>query len=234
MPFDPANFGRGTVDRNPGYFTSSAETKARILGWAGSCPVVEQLIAERGAEAMIGRYGQVNAFFQIITREMNKHNPALAKQMTHSVSRKDGEPAGKYEARSVPPAHETTIAPMGRLPGYASTRLLIEQWGINDDSLSDEELQERIKNGRDILHSAIEQSHTPIQFLAHLAEGAISADTASEIVLKNVFPSAWVEEHSGFSTIVELQQSVAEHAPRVWEAYQQMPDEQKDSLGIYR
>jgi hypothetical protein len=165
---EQVEFGRGhfvgPVMEDPTFFDMSPADQARILGWADSCPVVEELIEARGAKAMRNRYGEVNFWFGEIGRLVKEVNPLLYQDLNTHIVRQPSEPIGKHEEQSIPEAAYTEISPMGRLAGYALSRLLIEQIGSGKD-LSKREVQGRLVRGLDIIEEAAARATTPMELL---------------------------------------------------------------------
>ena len=194
--------------------------QARFVGHANGCPVVQELIEERGAEAMLNRYGEVNFWFTEITRMAEESNYPLYQQLTAYVPRLYSEPVGKHEPGSVPDMHEYEIVPLGTLTGWALPRLFITQLGGHDQSV--EEAQGRMDRGLAVLDSAIEHARTPAELLALAAEGFSQADLTRQDVLTQVLAEGWLEEQGAVSMVEDVKLALSLLAPEVWDAYYQM------------
>ncbi len=234
MQREELKFGHGSfvgaVMRDPTFFEMSAEDQARILGWADSCPVVNELIEERGAEAMRDRYGEVNFWFGELNRLIGEVNPDLQHELMWPQARLDSEPIGKHERQSVPTSAISHMSPMGKLVGHVLPRLFIEQLGIHED-LPKHEIQDRLIRGIDIIGRAATLTKSPSELLAYTAEGILLAgDVTPETVLKQVFSKGWLDEHNGRSDIAHFRGRVYEVAPTLWQAYDGLPETQKVQL----
>lgn len=242
MQREELQFGHGSfvgaIMRDPDFFEIPVDEQARILGWADSCPVVEDLIRPdnpdpgRGSEAMRGRYGQVNFWFGEIGRLVKSVNPELNDQLMEHIPRQEDEPIGKHEPQSVPLSNYQEISPMGTLPGYVLPRLFIEQLGINKD-LSVREVQDRLVRGIDILGRAAITARSPLDLLALTADGILRhGDVSSETVLKQVYSLGWLGEHNAHSILNEFKTIVNDQAPHLRRAYAHLSEEEKINLKV--
>src|SRR5665647_1386375 len=133
LPFGSGSFVYALND--PAFEALPVRDQARIVGWADGCPVVDELTdpanpnPQRGPEVMLGRYGEVNAWFSFIARSVEDVNPDLSDQLMTPVTRLISEPAGSYELESVPESYISEMSPMGTLPDDALPRLLVKQLG---------------------------------------------------------------------------------------------------------
>jgi len=212
-----------------------AETAAEANG----CPVAQELIAERGAEAMLKRYASVNFWFVHITEVAAERNVDLYQQLTAHIPRRADEPVGKFEPESVPANYAEEMAPMGTLYGWALPRLLIKQIGDSGHK----ESAGRMTRGLTILEQAMDGADDPIQLLARFAEGIAQAgDVPPTEVLQGTLSAGWLEEHNAMSMIDALKADMYEHAvaaaaltpdtPTLWGTYLDMGASDRASLGI--
>jgi hypothetical protein len=214
----------GTVSAHPEFFLMPVQDQARILGWANSCPVVEELTDPnntapgRGPEAMIERYGQINFWFGYIAREVETLNPNVYEQLMTPMQRCEGEEVGKHEAASVPVTHFTEMAPLSTLAGFSLPRLFIEQLGLGK-GLSTEMVRERFARGQAVLEVAATTATSPNELLALVSEGVAHADVDPRAILKNVLSAGWLDEHNALTMRDDFLNSLQRLAPTVWQTY---------------
>lgn len=233
LPFGSGSFVYALND--PSFEALPVRDKARVVGWADGCPVVSELTdpanpdPQRGPEAMLGRYGEVNMWFGIITRSVQAVNPDLSDQLMTSVTRLSSEPAGSYELESVPESYLAEMSPMGTLPGYALPRLLVKQLG--QGSVSD--TQARLCRGLEALDRAASEARTPAELLAIFAAGlAAKKDLSPEAILSSAFSDGWFSEHNATSMLTEVKTAFAAKAPELWVIYKALSTAAKDELKL--
>src|SRR5581483_3280990 len=118
------------------------------------------------------------------------------------------------------------------LAGYALPRLFLEQLG-NAKALPKREIQDRLVRGIDIFSKAAIVAHTPLELLAFTAEGVLrQGDVPQEVVLKQVFSKGWLAEHNAGSVMESFKNTAWEVAPRLYEAYEALSDEQRTQLNL--
>lgn len=224
--------------RDQDFFELPVRDQAKVLGWADSCPVVEELIDPansepgRGPEAMLNRYGQVNFWFGYIAREVQEHRPRLYDQLMKPVPRLDDEPVGKHEPESVPDSYYREMPPMSTLAGYSMPRLFIEQVGIGKD-LETEEVQGRFRRGQNALESAIALSKSPNELLALTARNiADQGDIEPRKVLSLVMSKGWQGEHNAQTMLEDFKDRLCLLAPGLWQVYESLSDEEKAELKL--
>lgn len=238
MQKENLNFGFGNfvgVLNNPDFEALPAREQARIVGWADSCPVVNELTNPantdpgRGPEAMLERYGEVNQWFTFIGRVVDDVNPDLFDQLMTPVARFDSEPVGKYEPESVPAFHLIEMSPLGTLPGYALPRLLTKQ--IGDGTV--EENQTRLFRGLEALDVAASEATNPSELLAIFArEVAAKQDLKAEAILSGSFSKGWFGEHNAVTMLDQVKEAFKVKAPGLWKVYSGLTDEQKLELKL--
>lgn len=204
--------------------------QARYVGYVNGCPVVQELIAERGAEAMLNRYGEVNFWFTEIARMAEERNFPLYQALTTPVPRRLGESVGKHEPESVPEDHANVIAPMGTLVGWALPRLFIKQLGGAGQSV--EVAQGRLDRGMAVLEYAVDHAASPAELLAFVAEGVSQADLTRQEVLQTILLRGWLEEQRSLHMVNEVKVALNQYAPEVWDAYVQMSASELAKLQI--
>ncbi len=234
-------FGTGSVGpilNDPAFCKLDVRDQARLVGWANSCPVVEELTDPnnpnpgRGPEAMLRRYAEVNLWFGFIGRAAKKLNPDLYEQLMAPVARLRGEPVGKFEEGSVPDTHAEEMSPMGTLAGYALPRMFVEQLGTGR-GLDREEVQNRLIKGLKVLDETLPVARTPLELLALLAEGLTTrADLTPAQALKHVLSKGWLEEHGAYTMMSFCKGMLARKAPTLRAAYQQMSAKERAQLKI--
>ena len=233
LPFGAGSFVGAMND--PAFDALSDLKQAQIAGWASGCPVVSELTdpanpdPQRGPEAMLGRYGEVNTWFGIITRSVQAVNPDLSDQLMTPVTRLSSEPVGDYELESVPESYLAEMSPMGTLPGYALPRLLVKQLGQGSVSVT----QARLCRGLEALDQAASEAQTPPELLALFAAGlAAKKDLSSEAILSSAFSNGWFNEHKATTMLTEVKTAFAAKAPELWAIYTGLPTAAKDELKL--
>lgn len=230
----------GAIMDDQSFFDLPVRDQARVLGWADSCPVVENLTDPentnpgRGPEAMAQRYGQVNFWFGYINREVQARNPELYDQLMTPVQRREDEPVDEreYESVSVPDSYITEMPPMSTLAGYSLPRLFIEQIGVGKD-LDKEEVQDRFVRGQAVLDHVAEVATTPNDLLALTAEGiAEQFDIAPTKVLSLVMSKGWLGEHNAQTMLDDFKRALSQHGPKLWQVYESLSDEEKAELKL--
>jgi hypothetical protein len=231
MAYEDPQFGQGDIRLDADFFDLPLEERVHRMAWSDSCPIVEEVVQERGLEASEERYGQLNKWFRIMVHEAEQHNPDLAHQLVTPLPRRPDEPVGKYEPDSVPSNHAEFIAPMSTIYGWALTRILLEQFGL-DKKIPKSAKQERMWRGIATMHDAIKVARDPYELLARMAEGIACADVDPKDVLKNILRIDWYREHNARNQVTALTRTLADVAPTVWKAYLAMPSTVKAQRGI--
>lgn len=241
MSKENIQFGEGSfvgeISRDPSFFDLPARERAKIIGWANSCPITDELTdpdnpnPSRGPEAMEQRYAEVNFWFGFIARESQRLNPNLHDSLMRPVRREISEPVGKHEPENVPDWHERKISPMGTLAGYALPRIFVEQLGTHK-GIPREKVQERMLRGLDVLEVAIPQAVTPNELLALVAEGLMHADCSPEEIMKHTFSAGWIAEHNAQRMMGEFKLMTHFRAPELDKAYSTLSEEQKAQLKL--
>ncbi len=233
LPFGTGSFVHALND--PAFEALPVREQARIVGWADGCPVVSELTdpanpdPQRGPEAMLGRYGEVNMWFGFITRSVQAVNPDLSDQLMAPVTRLISEPAGSYELESVPESYLAEMSPMGTLPGYALPRLLVKQLG--QGSVSD--TQARLCRGLEALDQAASEARTPAELLALFAAGLLAKqDLSLEAILSSSLSSGWFDEHNATTMLTAVKTAFAVKAPELWAIYVDLPAAAKAELKL--
>jgi len=214
----------------------SPREQALAAGYANGCPVTrsltdpENLDLSRGPEKMLDRYGEVSFWFRHIVHTAESLNPELAAQLQEPVRRR--EPIGEnFEQESVPPSFYTEMSPLGTLWGYAASRLIVRQLG--SDRLPQYESQRRLDTGLTILDRAISEARSREDLLALVADEVVRAGDVDPLdVLHDTLSLGWVGEHHASSMVDNVKDSLKFKAPRVWEFYESLTEEQKLEAGI--
>ena len=236
MQRENLEFGHGSfigdVVADPEFFNLPEREQARIIGWANSCPVVEELSDPdnpnpgRGPEAMVMRYAEVNFWFGFIARETERLNPALHRKLMQPVNRQPYELVGKHEPESVPESHAAQISPMGTLAGYALPRIFVEQLGTSRP-IKREEIKSRMVRGVSILERIIPDARTPNELLALVSEELALADVPPIDVLKHVLSSGWLKEHNAQRMLNDFKVNMRMNAPALWHFYSNLSEVEK-------
>ncbi|HZP55450.1 MAG TPA: hypothetical protein VFB03_01630 [Candidatus Saccharimonadales bacterium] len=238
MKREQLEFGSGSfvgdVLRRPSFFKLSSRNRARVLGWANGCPIVEKLTDPenkapgRGPEAMINRYGSVNYWFGLIAKQTRELNPDLYRILKKPLHRRHQDKPGIYEKKSVPPSYVDKMAPMNTVAGYSMPRLLIEQMGIGNPDLTFDERADRMMRGVDALEKAIVDSKKPGEMLARLAGNlAEVGDLGDMQILRQTFSLGWFVEQNDPLSLYEVRMNLAKVAPDLWKTYTGLSAEEK-------
>lgn len=237
MSKENIQFGQGSfigeISRDPTFFDLPVREQAKIIGWANSCPVTDELTDPenpnpgRGPEAMRQRYAEVNFWFSFIARETHRLNPDLYKQIILGAPRESDELVGKYEPENVPEWHAEIISPMGTLAGYALPRIFVEQLGTHKEGVSREDMQGRLLRGLDVLESVIPEAGSPEALLVLVAEGLLHADCSPDEIMKHVFSEGWIKEHNARKSMEYLKKVAKFRAPELSKAYELLSEEEK-------
>lgn len=217
----------------------TAEERAIELGWVAGCPIPKQLIESnapgRGAEAMEGRYGEVAFWFGQILDIAAEKNPKLLDRLMLPFPRFNGEPPIKYEPESVPDSYEDEMGPMNTLWGYATSRVLIEQFRGKGDSSADDmkAAQDRLARGLEILEDVVSMSVTPVELMVNLSERVCQADADPKAVLHHIMSQGKFEEENSPSMWELAAIAIENQAPKLWAVYASLSAEEKQKLDIY-
>ena len=214
----------------------SEREQALLVGYADGCPVALALTdpaypdENRGPEAMLDRYGEVNFWFRQIVHAAEEHNPALAHDLTVPVVRQ--EPFGEqYEQETVPDTFYDEMSPLGTLWGYAASRLLVKQLG--GEGLTLEESQERLDAALTILESSVTEAQSREELLALIAEAiAAGGDVDSTEVLHDALSLGWYGEHHASGMVDDVKTALRAKAPRLWEHYEDLSEAKQAKAGI--
>lgn len=229
-------FGQGSfvgeISRDPAFFDLPVQEQAKIIGWANSCPITDELTDSdnpnpgRGPEAMRQRYAEVNFWFKFIDRETERLNPRLHELLMKQVRREAGESVGKHETQNVPDWHDRNISPMGTLAGYALPRIFVEQVGTHK-GISRDEIQDHLFKGLDVLEAAIPLANSPNELLALVAEGLLHANCTPQEIMKHTFSAGWIKEHNAHRMMGEFKLMAQYRAPELSKAYSSLTHEEK-------
>lgn len=236
MPFKPeeVRFGNGrvigTVLLDPEYPSLDAEQQAIRMGRAVGCPVVQQVMSDRGFEGARDRYLQVGFWFGQAVHTAERVNTALADRLKAEVPRRLSEPVGIYEPESVPDYYGAVIPPTETLAGYALPRLLSS---LHDsEALAAESPSDRYMAVWGLLEDEAVRSLTAAELLMRCAQGAIQMGMNSKEVLKKVLPAGWYGEHNGDTMVMEAKLAMVRFAPAVMEEYGNHTNADLDAMGV--
>lgn len=203
--------------------------RLQILGWFDACPQPHALAEFYGINWIINRYAECNLVGGYILDQAEKLNPALAAQLSKSTPRPNGEYPKVFDPQSVPDTYKKTLSP-GQTPvGYASSRVLIEQYGRDPQwQIGDR----RVSKGNKILELSLVTSSNPADFLATLANLVTKADANPVAVLGHIF-AAEFEEEGGLSLVRQLAVAVQAKSPHLWQTYLSIKSfEEQQKAGI--
>ncbi|MBP9738064.1 hypothetical protein KBD20_00075 [Candidatus Saccharibacteria bacterium] len=210
----------------------STHEQALALAWPAGCPVAIEVTNPnntdpgRGPEAMLRRYAETNFWFGQILREISEVNPSLSAEMMKNLTRKAGEPVGKYEPESVPEEYTEELAPRNTLAGFALPRLFVEYLHAAGDDR--DTLQSRVATGLDFITSASRDAEDPLDLLALVASRLhTEGELTDERIFKHVFSAGWVREHNSVSTLQDLAEKLHVRDPNMYQRYSQMSAEEK-------
>lgn len=126
--YDGRKYGDGRILGYLGmaFFEMSLQLQAEMLGYSDACPVAPSLISDRGAAAMIRRYGEVNYWFGTVAEKLQESGQYLAhSQLITPLHRLAGESMGRHDPGWPPEELETHMFGPGTPLGYAIPRLVI-------------------------------------------------------------------------------------------------------------
>ena len=200
--------------------------KARAEGWACGCPIVEELIADRGAGAMLERYSEVNTMHEALMTAVRDQNQHLHHYLAQTTTRYPEEIPQKFEPDSVPDDYAETMPVIGSLVGYALPRIAIEIMNVQDsDNPAIGSIEELVEN----LKQAIIDSNNPYEFLARVSTKACELGVAPERIFHHVFIEGWIEEHNATSMMALAADAFRMYAPGLFEKYVRLsPEEWRD------
>lgn len=220
-------FGRATLIGADRSFISKPKSQQLIeLAWSHGCFDPKAVEREYGTEWTIQRYAEVNFWTGFIWEKAEEINPELLFNLQKVYLRRKKEPAGQYDSSSVPKSHSKQFTPMTTPWGYASARVLIEQFGRQEKPWN------RVGKGLTILnYTLMSSSSDPAEFLALLAEGVIKEDASKTAVLGHVLARE-IEEEGGGYLLKRVVQNLQEYSPILWEYYNQLSIEERVKNGI--
>lgn len=239
---DPAAFGLGGLvlpfqEGADLYDGLGVEDKARVQGWLNGCPVVEDLIAERGAGAMLRRYSDINNAFLDSNMAIGHVNPSMAEQLQTSVARRDDEPVGKYEPGSVPENYQMIMAPMGTLVGYALPRLIEMEAKVatrfSNQLPGQGNLASWRKSGvNEVTREAI-YAESSEELLATYAQHLfMHGHVGHHALLGQVLPKGWMIEHNSPTMLDAIKAALAAKAPVLLGKYNRMTEEDREQAKV--
>lgn len=183
-----------------------------------------------GVDWIINRYTEcaiAGAFIQSYAQEFN---PGLAQKMMEKLPRKQDEVPANYEITAVPSDYLTTLYPGSTTWGYASSRILIEQFGREEEWKIG---GERFEEGSHILETAISTSHTPIEFLVNLATLVAQPNGSADLIAVLGHLLAVELRNEGiYSQIRDIVQGLKAKSPHLWEFYLSLSIEDRKKAGI--
>ncbi|MFZ1812681.1 MAG: hypothetical protein WAU02_04185 [Candidatus Saccharimonadales bacterium] len=192
--------------------------KARAEGWACGCPIVQQLIESRGAEAMLQRYSEVNSMHSSVMTEVKRHNPQLFTQMNVPATRLPEELPLLYEDESVPANYKEELPVIGSLVGYAMPRVMLEL--VSQPNADD------TQNSLGAINDAIHSVRDPYELLARISNIAYSRGVTPERIFHHVFIEGWLDEHTATSMMKKAAAAFRDYTPDLFERYVTLtPDE---------
>jgi hypothetical protein len=197
------------------------------IAWSEGCPVKNRVVGNNGPEVARDRYGEIIFARQMILEEAREHNPQLYQDLTVSLTRNPNEPVGKHEPESVPQSHITTIDANNTPWGFSLPRILLDQFGKRDNRT-----QGRIQSGLEMLEEIVKEVHSPLEFMAVLAEQAVKADADIDTVLKSTLSRGYLGEENTHKLYHELAIQLQKHAPTLWQRYLELDIHQRTKFGI--
>lgn len=218
------SFGQGgfLADRlreNPDYFEASAEERARVAGWLAGCPVVNELVAGRGAEAMAVRYEDINFWYSFIAREAADANPVLSAKLSRVLERLPEEPIGKHEPESVPTSYRDNIPPVASLAGFALPRMAIEYLGA-EEIPGDPWPSHRIDSLIGMVRRTVQTADTPLDLVVGLGNEMAEDERVDRGKLIGYMTNeGWLDEHNAVSTMDSMKAKLEIGSGRLSEHY---------------
>lgn len=205
-------------------FSKSELEQALWLGWQSGCPIPQEVIGNYGVEFAVRRYSETNFWHNYIVR-LAEHYGLGIKELRSFQLRPASEPPKKFERNSVTLSHAKGMDPMVTLPGYALSRVLIEQFGRKDEGL--ERNQERLIKGLQILDDVIAKAQTADELLAMLAGAVTETDADPVAVLSHVFSQGWLDEENSPTSLKRAALQMKRLSPKLWQSYLELSDEER-------
>lgn len=207
----------------PELVSSSDEEVAKLMGWGNGCPVVGQLVTERGPITMRVRYSGINAAYTRVLL-ISRSNEEVYRSLNAVTERLVDEPVGIYEPQSVPESYLTHTYPLNRPAGYALGRIIA---AISPDS-------DDIQLTR-LLDSALRRSADDLMWLVEFGEillnSSIVGKPDAKTILAIMFARAVVSEQNCWSLFERLG-NYLDRAPRLKQEYINLSSSDKEINGI--
>jgi len=222
-------FGDNKVlgDEGGSFSEKSLDEQVDALAWSEACPVKNYVIKRSGPEEAIKRYGEVIFARQMVLKTAEKHNPELHQALTVTLNRNFDEKVGVHEPTSVPESHLLVINSNSTPWGFSLPRILLDQFGKQKP-----DRQERMQKGLEILETTVKEVHTPLEFVAVLAERMAAADADRDRVLRSTLSKGCLDEENTRQLYQDLRAELKQHAPTLWKRYTELDSQTREELGI--
>ena len=217
-------FGYGTWFSEPIPMGTLANqiTDARLLGWSHGCPLAMELTdpsnPDYGPLKIARRYAEVNGMFRHIINQAEFYNPSLIEQMLTPLQRSENEPVGKHEPESVPMSYLNQMAPMVKVEGYASPRVVL--------------LMKRVNERQDIIRMSLLRSTNPQDLLVNLSALAVGFFADPLQVLQHTLSADVLSEENCLSAYTSLAEVLERMAPSLHRIYLGLSTKEKVEAGI--
>lgn len=223
------HFGAGWVKGLNNFFPDlPPQERLKVLGILDSCPNPDAVAAANGRDWTINRYTECNLVDGFMMEQADQINPKLAGKLRGFHFRPLGEKPYGYNPKAIPVLYRFMVLAGSNPVRYAASRVTIEEfgrkppWKIGDP---------RVSRGMLILKASLQDSRTPEEFLARLANGVIAADADKDAVLGHIFATELEEEGTIFLA-KKVAKEVKIHAPELWQHYKSLSIRQKIHAGI--
>ncbi len=228
-------FGRGHFCKVIPLDLPEKEVVSQILrlAWAHGCPVPKSVINIYGIEYAMDRYSTCNqAFRYIVGMAMYQRGSAnLPFLLINPEKRLPDEKVGKHEPAAVPNIHQSEIAPMSGLYGYALPRLFL----LRAESQPQETLkrQENYYKASEILMYSLAGAKNLEMVLVTMAIRLWQEkDIGKTDILSHIFPQCTLEEENCRIAYRQFAEALRDRTPEIAEFYQELTQSQKAELGI--
>ena len=217
--FNGCTWGRGRFFQLPpeGLTPKQLLGHMLMLAFSAGCPTPGKVIRANGVEEAAREYAITNKIFRQTVELARKKNNIIALQLYAPAKRLSTEPVKVYEEKAVPKNHLWRVAPLSRIYGFASSRL------IRDMALMRGKPPE-VAPVEDTLRDVLRDSNGLPSFLVRLADAAILRGVDVPIVFSYLFSSANLKEENTRLSFKALATFASWLTPGLWEEYERLKD----------
>lgn len=205
---------------------------ARTLGFSEACPVVPSLIIQRGSEPMARRYAEAITWRKVFINELeNAGRNDLANQLVTAKRRRE---PGVYDKGWVPVEHARYIEGTESLAGWSLPRLTIAFHGHDEKRMHEamviiEQSAIMAKEKYFSIREFLVYFANKIATHAHEKYNQPATDFLRQLLSKGKLHQDNL--HEEFEIVYEYMKNMQEESV-LWDAYQELSEEDCDELGI--